>query len=55
MTCGGVFVRRAGRNPRPRTGDLMIAATASHLRARVLTRNPDEFKGLEGMVDVVGI
>lgn len=48
-------VRRAGRNPRPRMGDLMLAATARHLGARLLTRNPDDFRGLEDIVDVVGI
>lgn len=48
-------VRAAGRNPRPRMGDLMIAATARHLGARLLTRNPGDFVGLDGIVDVVAV
>lgn len=48
-------IRRHGRNPRPRMADLMIAATARQLGAVVLTRNPDDFAGLDGIVTVVGI
>ena len=48
-------VRREGRNPRPRMGDLMIAATARSVGAVVLTRNPRDFKGLDGIVEVVAI
>lgn len=48
-------VRREGRNPRPRMGDLMIAATARSVGAVVLTRNPDDFKGLDGIVKVIEV
>lgn len=48
-------VRSTGRNPRARTSDLMIAATARHVGAVVLTRNPGDFKGVEGIVDIVAV
>lgn len=48
-------VSRIGRNPRPRTADLMIAAVARSVGASVLTRNPDDFRGLETIVPVVAV
>ena len=45
-------VRRAGRNPRPRRMDLQIAATAGHHAVPLLTRNPADLSGLEGLVEV---
>lgn len=45
----------AGRQPRRRTMDLLIAATAHAHGARLYTRNADDFTGLEGLVDVVAI
>lgn len=45
----------AGRNPRPRRMDLLIAAIASVRGLPLYTRNADDFKGLEGAVTVVGI
>lgn len=48
-------VKQRGRNPRPRMGDLMIAATARSVGAVVLTRNPDDFLGLEGIVKVLDV
>ena len=46
-------VAAAGRHPRARTMDLLIAATA-HVHGAVLyTRNADDFRGLEGFVEVV--
>lgn len=45
-------VARAGRQPRARVADLFIAATARLHDARLLTRNPDDFRGLESLVDV---
>lgn len=48
-------VKTSGRNPRSRTTDLMIAATARHARAALLTRNPGDFKGLEHIVTVVPV
>jgi predicted nucleic acid-binding protein len=45
-------VVKAGRQPRARTMDLIIAATA-HAHAAVLyTRNPKDFVGLEDIVDI---
>ncbi len=43
----------AGRQPRRRTMDLLIAATAHAHGARLYTRNAADFAGLGGLVDVV--
>ncbi|WP_300009645.1 type II toxin-antitoxin system VapC family toxin [Pseudonocardia sp.] len=43
----------AGRQPRARTMDLLIAATAHAHSARLYTRNVDDFVGLADLVDVV--
>ena len=48
-------VRAAGREPRRRASDLMIAATAASNQLPLYTANPDDFKGTEGLVEVVGI
>jgi len=48
-------VRAAGREPRRRASDLMIAATAASNQLPLYTANPDDFKGTEGFVEVVGI
>jgi predicted nucleic acid-binding protein len=48
-------VRAAGRAPRRRVADLMIAATAASNVLPLYTANPDDFKGSEGFVEVVGI
>jgi hypothetical protein len=45
----------AGRRPRARTMDLLIAATAHAHSARLYTRNGDDFVGLEGLVEVVRV
>ncbi len=45
-------VVEAGRQPRRRTMDLLIAATAHAHGATLYTRNPDDFADLEGLVDV---
>jgi predicted nucleic acid-binding protein len=45
----------AGRQPRARTMDLLIAATAHAHGARLYTRNADDFRGLDGLVDVVTV
>ena len=42
----------AGRHPRPRRIDLMIAAIASARRLPLYTRNSDDLKGLETAVTV---
>ena len=48
-------VRAAGREPRKRASDLMIAATAASVELPLYTANPDEFKGSERLVGVVAI
>jgi predicted nucleic acid-binding protein len=48
-------VRAAGREPRKRASDLMIAATAASVELPLYTANPDDFKGAEGLVEVVAI
>lgn len=45
-------VVEAGRQPRRRTMDLLIAATAHAHGATLYTRNPDDFAGVEHLVDV---
>ena len=44
-----------GRQPRARTMDILIAATAHAHRARLYTRNADDFRGLDALVDVVTV
>jgi predicted nucleic acid-binding protein len=48
-------VRAAGREPRRRASDLMIAGTAASIQLPLYTANPDDFKGAEGLVEIVGI
>ena len=48
-------VARSGRNPRARTMDLLIAATAHAHNARLYTRNVKDFAGLDELVDVVAV
>ncbi|AKN18380.1 twitching motility protein PilT [Mycobacterium haemophilum DSM 44634] len=45
----------AGRQPRARSMDLLIAATAHAHSARLYTRNIDDFAGLDDLVDVVKV
>ena len=45
----------AGRQPRVRVMDLLIAATARAHGARLYTRNPSDLQGLEELVDVVPV
>ncbi|WP_431956722.1 type II toxin-antitoxin system VapC family toxin [Nocardia lijiangensis] len=42
----------AGRNPKPRRVDLMIAAIASVHQLPLFTVNPDDFEGLGALIDV---
>jgi predicted nucleic acid-binding protein len=48
-------VRAAGRQPRRRASDLMIAATAASNDLPLYTANPDDFRGAEGLVQVVAV
>ena len=43
----------AGRQPRRRVMDLLIAATAHAHGARLYTRNPGDFAGLDDLIAVV--
>jgi len=45
-------VMAAGRQPRARVADLLIAATAAAHQATLWTRNASDLVGLEGVVDV---
>lgn len=45
-------VVEAGRQPRQRVMDLLIAATAHAHGAVLWTRNPDDFSGLEDFIEV---
>jgi predicted nucleic acid-binding protein len=45
----------AGRQPRRRVVDLLIAATAHAHEARLYTRNPEDFAGLEELIAVVAV
>ncbi|MEU0498005.1 type II toxin-antitoxin system VapC family toxin [Mycobacterium sp. NPDC006124] len=42
----------AGRQPRARAMDLLVAATAHAHSARLYTRNADDFRGLEDLIDI---
>ena len=44
-----------GRQPRRRVMDLLIAATAVANGASLYTRNPEDLKGLERLVDIVAV
>jgi predicted nucleic acid-binding protein len=48
-------VRAAGRQPRKRASDLMIAATAASNALPLYTANPDDFQGSQGLVELVGV
>lgn len=45
----------AGRQPRARSMDLLIAATAHAHSAKLYTRNVDDFRGLDELVEVVAV
>lgn len=46
---------QAGRTPRRRVADLLIAATAAANELPLYTRNPRDFSGLEDTVDVCAV
>lgn len=45
-------VRESGRRPQARTLDLMIAATAHAHGARLMTRNAEDLRGIEELVEI---
>ena len=49
------LVRKNGRDPRPRRMHLQIAATAARHGLTLLTRNGDDFTGLESAVAVIDL
>lgn len=48
-------VTEIGRSHRPRIPDLFIAATAHANGLALYTRNPDNFAGLENLIEIVSI
>jgi predicted nucleic acid-binding protein len=48
-------VTDAGRQPRARSMDLLIAATAHAHSARLYTRNGDDFASLDNLIEVVDV
>ena len=48
-------VAHAGRQPRARVMDLLIAATAHAHGARLYTRNAQDLIGIEHLVDIVAV
>ncbi|MFT3797449.1 type II toxin-antitoxin system VapC family toxin [Microbacterium sp.] len=48
-------VARLGRIPRARAADLMIAATAATEALPLFTTNPDDYRGLDALVDIVAV
>ncbi|TWD79650.1 hypothetical protein FB561_0714 [Kribbella amoyensis] len=48
-------VSAAGRQPRARAFDLLIAATAATHEAALYTRNPKDFQGLQDYLEVIAV
>lgn len=48
-------VRASGRQPRPRSSDLMIAATAASNALPLYTAKPDDFRACQGWVEIVAV
>ena len=48
-------VAQAGRQPRARVMDLLIAATAHAHNARLYTRNAKDLIGIEHLIDIVAV
>jgi len=49
------LVLAAGRQPRPRRLDLMIAVIAATRHLPLYTANPDDFRGLESVLTIVPV
>lgn len=48
-------VAAAGRQPRARVMDLLIAATASVHHATLYTRNPEDLRGLQHLLPIIAV
>lgn len=48
-------VRAAGRDPKPRRFDLLIAAVAVALRIPLITRNEKDFRGIHDSLTLVAV
>jgi toxin FitB len=48
-------VAATGRQPRARVMDLLIAATATAHNAALYTRNPDDLRGLDHLLEIVTV
>jgi len=48
-------VARSGRQPRARVMDLLIAATAHANDASLVTRNAEDLRGIEHLLDIVSV
>ncbi|WP_054815582.1 type II toxin-antitoxin system VapC family toxin [Nocardia arizonensis] len=53
LICAAVYA--AGRQPRRRAADLMIAATAARNGLPLYTTNPKDFIGVEDLVEIVPV
>lgn len=53
LICAAVYA--IGRQPRRRTADLMIAATAARNSLPLYTTNPKDFTGLDELVTIVAV
>jgi len=49
------LVLAAGRQPRPRRFNLMIAAIAAVRHLPLYTANPDDFRGLQPVITIVAV
>jgi predicted nucleic acid-binding protein len=49
------LVVAAGRHPRRRIADIMIASISAVHGLPLFTRNPDDFKGLETLVTIISV
>jgi predicted nucleic acid-binding protein len=50
-----VTIARAGRQPPARVMDLLIAATAHAYDASLVTRNADDLRGIEHLIEIVSV
>jgi predicted nucleic acid-binding protein len=48
-------VAATGRQPRARVLDLLIAATAAAHHAALYTRNPDDLRGLDHLLEIITV